>query len=168
MNIKDLECTISRFSDATVFGHDEREALQFARDIIAAIRTANDLPSNFNAKDIVSLVCHKSQLPERPQAIIRLPSEDESQYDRFAVLPEGISLSSAIEAANAAIKDVNKEDHDSQDGTCKDGDDVESNVRRRLEAMGFSFLPVEDTIEWDAYHGDPTQEEQPVMAAQNA
>lgn len=168
MNIKDIECTINRFSDASVFGHDEREALKHARDIIAALRAANNLPANACAKDVVSLVWHKSQLPERPQSIVRLPSEDESQYDRFAVLPEGISLSSAIEAANAAIKDVNKEDHDSQDGACKDGDDVESNVRRRLEALGFSFLPVEKTIAWDAYHGEPVQDEQPVMAVQHA
>ena len=160
MNIKDVECTISRFADASVFGHDEREALKHARDLTAALRAANNLPADFSAKDIISLIWYKSQLPERPQAIVRLPSEDGSQYDRFTVIPEGISLSSAIEAANAAIKDVNQEDHDSEDGLCKDGDDVESNVRRRLEALGFSFLAVEHTIAWDACHDETAAEEE--------
>ena len=73
------------------------------------------------------------------------------QYDRFTVLPAGLSLASAIAAANEAIQQANKEDHDSEDGTCADGDNVEGNVRRRLEALGFSFLPVEITNCWDQY-----------------
>ena len=158
MNLKDLEFITNRFADASIFGNGEREALACVRDIIAALRAANDLPASFNIKDLVSLIWHKSQLPERPQAIVRLPSGDGSQYDRHCVLPEGFSLTSAIAAANAAIKEANKEDHDSADGSCVDGDAVESNVRRRLEALGFVFLPVENTLPWDEYHGEPSQE----------
>ena len=151
MNLKDLEFTLSRFADASVFGDSEREALKCARDIVAAMRAANDLPAAFNIKDLVSLIWHKSQLPERPQAIVRLPSTDGSQYDRFTVLPAGLSLTSAIAAANEAIQQANKEDHESENGTCADGDNVEGNVRRRLEALGFTFLPVENTKHWDEY-----------------
>ena len=151
MNLKDLEFTLSRFADASIFGEGEREALKCARDIVAALRAANDLPADFNIQDLVSLIWHKCQLPEQPQAIVRLPSSDGSQYDRFTVLPAGLSLSSAIAAANEAIQQANKEDHDSEHGTCADGDDVEGNVRRRLEALGFTFLPVENTNCWDQY-----------------
>ena len=151
MNLKTLEFILSRFADASVFGEEEREALKCARDIVAALRAANYLPAAFNIKDLVSLIWHKSQLPERPQAIVRLPSSDDSQYDRFTVLPAGLSLASAIAAANEAIQQANKEDHDSEDGVCADGDNVEGNVRRRLEALGFSFLPVEITNCWDQY-----------------
>ena len=151
MNLKTLEFILSRFADASVFGEEEREALKCARDIVAALRAANDLPTAFNIKDLVSLIWHKSQLPERPQAIVRLPSSDDCQYDRFTVLPAGLSLASAIAAANEAIQQANKEDHNSEDGTCADGDNVEGNVRRRLEALGFTFLPVETTICWDQY-----------------
>ena len=156
MNLKTLEFILSRFADASVFGEEEREALKCARDIVAALRAANDLPAAFNIKDLVSLIWHKSQLPERPQAIVRLPSSDDSQYDRFTVLPAGLSLASAIAAANEAIQQANKEDHNSEDGTCADGDNVEGNVRRRLEALGFTFLPVETTNCWDQYV-EPTE-----------
>lgn len=151
MNLKTLEFILSRFADASVFGEEEREALKCARDIVAALRAANDLPAAFNIKDLVSLIWHKSQLPERPQAIVRLPSSDDCQYDRFTVLPAGLSLASAIAAANEAIQQANKEDHNSEDGTCADGDNVEGNVRLRLEALGFTFLPVETTNCWDQY-----------------
>lgn len=151
MNLKTLEFILSRFADASVFGEEEREALKCARDIVAALRAANDLPAAFNIKDLVSLILHKSQLPERPQAIVRLPSSDDCQYDRFTVLPAGLSLASAIAAANEAIQQANKEDHNSEDGTCADGDNVEGNVRLRLEALGFTFLPVETTNCWDQY-----------------
>lgn len=155
MNLKTLEFILSRFADASVFGENERESLKCARDLVAALRAANDLPASFDIKDLVSLIWHKSQLPERPQAIVRLPSCDGSQYDRFTVLPAGLSMTSAIAAANVAIQQANKEDHDSADGTCADGDAVESNVRRRLEALGFSFLPVENTNNWDEYVEQP-------------
>lgn len=151
MNLKDLEFTFSRLADTSVFGDSEREALKCARDIVAALRAANNLPAAFDSKDLVSLVWHKSQLPERPQAIVRLPSTDGSQYDRFTVLPAGLSLASAIAAANEAIQQANKEDHESENGACADGDNVEGNVRRRLEALGFTFLPVENTKHWDGY-----------------
>lgn len=151
MTLTDLEFKLSGFADTSIFGDDAREALKTARDVVAALRAANPLPSDFDTKDLVSLIWHKCQLPERPQAIVRLPSGDGSQYDRFAVLPEGMSLSSAIAAANEAFQQVNKEDHESEDGTCADGDNVEDNVRRRLAALGFSFLPVETTNCWDLY-----------------
>lgn len=155
MNIRDLEFILSRFADASIFGNNEREAMKGARDIVAALRAANDLPPSFDVADLVSIVWHKSQLPERPQAIVRLPSTDDSQYDRFTVLPAGLSLTSAIAAANEAIAQANKEDHESENGGCADGDDVEGNVRRRLEALGFVFLPVENTRCWDE-HVDPS------------
>ena len=163
MNIKDLEFSLSRLADASVFGDTQRESLQCARDVIAGIRAANNLPPAFDITGLASLIAHKGQLPERPQAIVRLPSADDSQYDRFTVLPAGLGLASAIAAANAVITQVNREDHDSQDGTCADGDDVESNVRRGLEALGFIFLPVETTNNWDEYieSGDLTQPELP-------
>jgi len=151
MNLSDLEFKLSGFADASIFGEGEREALKTARDVVAALRAANDLPANFNIKDLVSLIWHKCQLPERPQAVVCLPSCDSSQYDRFTVLPAGLSLTSAISAANEAILQANKEDHESENGTCADGDDVEGNVRRRLEALGFTFLPVEKTNHWDEY-----------------
>lgn len=151
MNLSDLEFKLSGFANASIFGEGEREALKTARDVVAALRAANDLPANFNIKDFVSLIWHKSQLPERPQAIVRLPSSDGSQYDRFTVLPAGLSLKSAIAAANDAIQQANKEDHESENGTCADGDNVEGNVRRRVEALGFTFLPVESTKHWDEY-----------------
>ena len=143
MNLSDLEFKLSGFANASIFGEGEREALKTARDVVAALRAANDLTANFNIKDFVSLIWHKSQLPERPQAIVRLPSSDGSQYDRFTVLPAGLSLKSAIAAANDAIQQANKEDHESEN--------VEGNVRRRLEALGFTFLPVESTKHWDEY-----------------
>lgn len=151
MNLKDLEFSLSRLADASVFGDTQRESLQCARDVIAGIRAANNLPPAFDITGLASLIAHKSQLPERPQAIVRLPSADDSQYDRFTVLPSGLGLASAIAAANAVITRANREDHDSQDGTCADGDNVESNVRRGLEALGFIFLPVETTNNWDEY-----------------
>ena len=151
MNLKALEFTLSRFADASIFGDSEREAMKCARDIVAAMRAANALPADSNVEDLVSLIWHKSQLPERPQAIVRLPSADGSQYDRYTVLPAGLSLSSAIAAANEAIAQANKEVHDSEHGTCADGDDVEGYVRRRLEALGFAFLPVDTTNNWDEF-----------------
>ena len=163
MNIKDLEFSLSRLADASVFGDTQRESLQCARDVIAGIRAANHLPPSFDSAGLASLIAHKSQLPERPKAIVRLPSSDGSQYDRFAVLPAGLGTTAAIAAANAIIARANKEDHDSQDGTCADGDNVESNIRRGLEALGFIFLPVETTNNWDEYieSGDLTQPELP-------
>ena len=161
MNLKDLEFRLSQLADAAIFGDQQRESLQCARDVIAEIRAANNLPPSFDIAGLASLIAHKSRLPERPQAIVRLPSSDSSQYDRFAVLPAGLGTTAAIAAANAIIARANKEDHDSQDGTCADGDDVESNVRRGLEALGFIFLPVETTSDWDEYteSGDlPTPE----------
>ncbi len=151
MNLKDLEFRLSQLADAAIFGDQQRESLQCARDVIAEIRAANNLPPSFDIAGLASLIAHKSRLPERPQAIVRLPSSDSSQYDRFAVLPAGLGTTAAIAAANAIIARANKEDHDSQDGTCADGDDVESNVRRGLEALGFIFLPVETTSDWDEY-----------------
>lgn len=163
MNLKDLEFSLSRLADASVFGDSQRESLQCARDLIAGIRAANNLPPAFGITGLASLIAHKGQLPERPQAIVRLPSADDSQYDRFTVLPAGLGLASAIAAANAVITRANREDHDSQDGTCADGDNVEGNVRRGLEALGFIFLPVETTNNWDEYieSGDLTQPELP-------
>lgn len=151
MNLKNLEFILSRFADASIFGTDEKEALKCARDIVSALRAANDLPPAFNINDLVGLVWHKSQLPEATQAIVRLPSSDGDPYDRFAVLPGGLSIKSAISAANDAIREVNKEEQNSDDGCCADGDNVEGNVRRRLEALGFNFLPMEQTDCWDRY-----------------
>ena len=56
MNLKDLEFTAERLANATLFGEGEREALKTARDLIAALRAANDLPADFQAKDLVSLI----------------------------------------------------------------------------------------------------------------
>lgn len=151
MNLIDLEFKLSCFANVSLFGKTDREALECARDVVAALRAANDLPPTFNSKNLVALIRHKSQLPERPQAVVRLPSGDGCQYDRFCVFPAGISLKSALAAANAAIQQANKEDHDSENGACADGDDVESNVRRHLEALGFVFVPVENTNDWDRY-----------------
>ena len=92
MNLKDLEFSLSRLADASVFGDTQRESLQCARDVIAGIRAANNLPPAFDITGLASLIAHKSQLPERPQAIVRLPSADDSQYDRFTVLPAGLGL----------------------------------------------------------------------------
>ena len=70
MNLKDFEFTMNRFADASIFGEAEREALRAARDIVAALRAANDLPANFNTKNIVSLVWEKMQeAPEADNAI---------------------------------------------------------------------------------------------------
>ena len=154
MQIQDLgfiEFLLTRFCDAHVFGDDEQEALQFARDIVRTLRAANHLARDFQASDLIGLIQHKSQLPERPQSIVRLPSGDDRQYDRFAILPGGLSLQSAIAAANEVIRKANQEDHDSESSGCADGDDVESNVRRGMEALGFVFLPVTDTINWDEH-----------------
>ena len=151
MNLKDLEFRLSQLADCAIFGDTQRESLQCARDVIAGIRAANHLPPSFDSAGLASLIAHKSQLPERPKAIVRLPSSDGSQYDRFAVLPAGLGTTAAIAAANAIIARANKEDHDSQNGTCADGDNVESNVRREMESLGFIFLPVVDTRNWDEY-----------------
>jgi len=151
MNLTDLEFTLARFADSALFGEAERAALKAARDVIAALRAANDLPPNTQPRDLLSLIWHKAQLPEAPQAIVQLPSSDGSQYDRYTVLPAGLSLAGAIDAANCIIRQVNQEDHDNPAGGCADGDDVEGNIRRQLEALGFIFLPVERTIAWDEY-----------------
>ncbi|MBS4020003.1 MAG: hypothetical protein KGZ68_17410 [Dechloromonas sp.] len=151
MNLTDLEFTLARFADTALFGDTERTALKTARDIIAALRAAHNLPPKTQPRDLLSLISHKAQLPEAPQAIVQLPSSDGSQYDRYTVLPASLSLAGAIDAANCIIRQVNQEDHDNPAGGCADGDDVEGNIRRQLEALGFIFLPVERTIAWDEY-----------------
>ena len=50
MNLKDLEFTAERLANATLFGEGEREALKTARDLIAALRAANNLPADFQAR----------------------------------------------------------------------------------------------------------------------
>lgn len=56
MNIKDLEWKLGLFADAAVFDADSKEALRHARDIVAALRAARDLPNTFNAKDLIAEV----------------------------------------------------------------------------------------------------------------
>ena len=43
MNLSDLEFKLSGFANASIFGDGEREALKTARDVVAALRAANDL-----------------------------------------------------------------------------------------------------------------------------
>lgn len=56
MNIKDLEWKLGLFADAAVFDAESKEALRHARDIVAALRAARDLPNTFNAKDLIAEV----------------------------------------------------------------------------------------------------------------
>lgn len=56
MNIKDLEWKLGLFSDAAVFDAESKEALRHARDIVAALRAARDLPPDFDAKKLVTEV----------------------------------------------------------------------------------------------------------------
>ena len=151
MNLQDLEHTLNRFAETSILSECERDAAKAACDVVSALRDANSLPPSFAASDLVSLVRHKSQLPERPQCIVRLPSCDGSQYDRYAVLPHGLGLQSAIKAANAAIQRANEQDHQSPMGGCANGYSVEENVREAMEGLGFVFLAVEETNNWDEY-----------------
>ena len=64
MNIKDLEWKLGLFADAAVFDVESKEALRHARDIVAALRAARDLPKDFNAKDLVGEVW-AAQIDER-------------------------------------------------------------------------------------------------------
>lgn len=87
--------------------------------------------------------------------MLRLPSVDGSSYDRFVTVPVGMDFMAAIALANRVIVEVNYEDSESADGCCADGESVEDNIRRRLEAQGFSFMSVESTLNWDEAHGEP-------------
>lgn len=78
MNLKDLEFTLSRFADASIFGEGERESLKCARDIVAAFVQ----PTTFGRlQHPGSGFADLAQVPapEQPQAIVRLPSSDGSQ-----------------------------------------------------------------------------------------
>lgn len=96
-------------------------------------------------------VPHGSSAPI-PATLVCLPSADGACYDRYAALPHGLPVLPAIAAANRVIYDVNLADRES-DGL--DSDSVEAAVRRGLEAIGFQFLPVERTIDWDGFHDTP-------------
>lgn len=56
MNIKNLEWKLGLFADAAVFDAESKEALRHARDIVAALRAARDLPNDLNAKGLVDAV----------------------------------------------------------------------------------------------------------------
>lgn len=167
MNIKDFEFILSRFADSSLFGNVEKEALKVARDIVATIRATASLPPDIDVKDIESLIRHKLELPERPQAIVRLPSCDGEQFQRLAILPEGFGLKASIEAANAAIHKANQEDHFAKDGGCMDGLSVSSSVQRAMENLGFVFPPIESTNCWDEYRPDVCRSEQNIIDQTN-
>lgn len=63
MDIKDLEWKLGLFADATVFDAESKEALRHARDIVAALRAARELPTNFDAKGLVGEVWACQVLP---------------------------------------------------------------------------------------------------------
>lgn len=63
MNIRDLEWKLGLFANAAVFDAESKEALRHARDIVAALRAAHDLPPVFNAKDLVAEVWLKAAPP---------------------------------------------------------------------------------------------------------
>lgn len=153
MNLKDLEFNLSNLAGANILGGAQQEALKCVRDIVAELRAANCLPPGFNSKDLVGLVREKSQNPSLPAGVLRLVSSDESSYDLFATIPGGYGLSMSADVANKVIAEVNQEDHDAEFGGCNDGLSVEENIRRRLEALGFSFVTVIDTVAWDVHHG---------------
>ena len=49
------------------------------------------------------------------------------------------------------IAEANAEDASNEDGGCNDGQSVEENIRRRLQAEHFTFIVASDTRPWDIH-----------------
>lgn len=85
-----------------------------------------------------------------PRAL-RLPSVDGGYYDRFVLVPPDMGYMEARTYANQVIAAVNFEDHEREE--CLDGESVEENIRRRLEARGYVWPNVDTTQDcWDEYN----------------
>lgn len=56
MKLNDLEWTAERLANNSLFGEKETEALKCFRNLVATLRAACDLPSNFDSKDIDQLI----------------------------------------------------------------------------------------------------------------
>ncbi len=137
MNLKDLEFTAERLANATLFGEGEREALKTARDLIAALRAANNLPADFQAKDLVSLIWDKSQLPQAPAAVIHIPSAVAPEKGIHAVVPGGLGINAVIGTVIHATFDANRQEN------------PQAALRQSLEAIGLAVVPAHTTMPWD-------------------
>jgi hypothetical protein len=137
MNLKDLEFTAERLANATLFGEGEREALKIARDLIAALRAANDLPADFQAKDLVPLIWEKARLPQAPAAVIHIPSAADPEKGIHAVVPGGLGINAVIGTVIHAAFDANAQDN------------PPAALRKTLEAIGLTVVPAHTTMPWD-------------------
>lgn len=92
----------------------------------------------------------ETALAPLPRAL-RLPSVDGGYYDRFVLVPPDMGYMAARTYANQVIAAVNFEDHEREE--CLDGESVEDNIRRRLEARGYVWPNVDTTPDcWDEYN----------------
>lgn len=88
--------------------------------------------------------------------IFQLPSMDgHGEYDRLVLIPSGTDVEKAKTSINDIIHDVNREDHESENGGCLDGNSVEENIQRRIDALGYKFMkPLHRSLPWDDFDPD--------------
>jgi hypothetical protein len=106
------------------------------------------------------------QNQDSPLKLLRLPSLDGEAYELVAALPPGLSVEAGVALANQIILEANLEDH-INNGVCDDDLPVESSIKRRLQAHGFSFPEVGVTQCWDEFDAnlageagsEPTEQE---------
>lgn len=72
--------------------------------------------------------------------IIRIPDAENSEYDIFLAVPEGMTPDQAVAAINAGIDAIDADDA----GEGRMGDAMDA----LLSKHGFEYVSIIDTIEW--------------------